>query len=124
MAVYGGHGPSRTLHALRRRLGTRLPIDYLTTHYPDRYQQVLLNIDLDATVHEALCREAAALGLRPQELLGRRLRAAVARDSRERARRLEEQLGSVLAHYTPEEVLSGVARRLGSQQRHCTPPAP
>lgn len=124
MVVHSARSPARALHVLQRRLSTRLPIDILTTHYPDRRGQVLLNVDLNSAAHETLCRDAAALGQRPQEVLGRRVRAAVARDAQERARRLEDQLESLLTHHTPEEVLGGVARCVGRRHHRCTPPAP
>ncbi|AZQ32126.1 hypothetical protein EJ357_47590 [Streptomyces cyaneochromogenes] len=124
MVVHSAHGPGRALHGLRRRLGPWLPIDVLTTHYPDRHGQVLLNVDLDSATHEVLCRDASALGQRPQDVLGRRVRAALDRDARERAERLEDRLASLLAHHTPEEVLASAARRVGCRHHRCAPPAP
>lgn len=123
MVVHSARSPGRALHMVRRRLGTRLPIDVLTTHYPDRRGQVLLNVDLESATHEALSREAVALGQRPQDVLGRRVRAAVARDTRERARGLEDQLKGMLAHYSAEEVLTSVARCLCGRSHGCTSPA-
>lgn len=123
MTVHSARSASGGLHALRRTLGARLPVDVLITHYPDRRGQVLLNVDLDSATHAVLVQEAAALGLRPQDVLGRRVQAAVAGDARERTRRLEYRLESLLTQHTPEEVLTGVARHLGSG-RSCTSPAP
>ncbi|EFL21966.1 hypothetical protein SSOG_01678 [Streptomyces himastatinicus ATCC 53653] len=37
MTVQRGKSQGHTLHRLRRRLDTVLPIDVLTTHYPDRH---------------------------------------------------------------------------------------
>ncbi|MGB8938880.1 MAG: hypothetical protein WCD21_01355, partial [Streptomyces sp.] len=48
MTVQSGNSPGRALHRLRRRLGTVLPIDVLTTHYPDRRGRVLLNVVLSS----------------------------------------------------------------------------
>ncbi|MGW0955338.1 hypothetical protein ACWDAO_07735 [Streptomyces sp. NPDC001212] len=62
MAVQSARSPDGVLHALRRQLGTRLPIDILTTHYPDRSGQVLLNIALSHSVDAALRPRAAAAG--------------------------------------------------------------
>ncbi len=124
MVVHSARSPGAALHSLRRHLSTRLPVDVLTTHYPDRRGQVLLNVELNPATREALCRDAAALGQRPQEVLGRRVRAALAWDSRERTRRLEDRLESLLAHHTPEEVLAGVAHCVGSRHHRCTPLAP
>lgn len=122
MVLHSARSPGAALHALRHHLGTRLPVDVLTTHYPDRRGQVLLNVDLGTAVYEALRRDAAALGQRPQDLLGRRLRAAVARDARERARLLEYRIENLLTHHTPEEVLTGVAS-CALRRRHRRAPA-
>ncbi|MGX2992712.1 hypothetical protein JNUCC64_00210 [Streptomyces sp. JNUCC 64] len=124
MTVYSARSPASALHALRRRLGTRLPIDVLTTHYPDRHGQVLLNVALDHTADRALRQAATVLGQRPQDLLRRRVTAALAREDQERARRLEVRLESLLAHHTPEDVLACVAGLLHSHQHHPTRTAP
>jgi hypothetical protein len=124
MAVHSARSPGRALHALRRRLGARLPIDVLTTHYPDRYSQVLLNVTLNHAADKALRQTAAVLGQRPQELLRRRVTAALARDDQERARRLEVRLKSLLADHTPDEVLACVAGLLHAHRHHPTRTTP
>ncbi|WP_089102867.1 hypothetical protein [Streptomyces hyaluromycini] len=120
MAVCSAPSPGGALHALRRRLDARLPVDVLTTHYPDRHGQVLLNVTLDHAAEGALRQAAAALGQRPQELLRRRVTAVLAWDEQERAQRLEARLANLLADHPPEEVLACVAGLLLSR-RH--PPA-
>ncbi|MFJ2217339.1 hypothetical protein ACIQVO_00205 [Streptomyces sp. NPDC101062] len=120
MTVYSSRSPGGALHTLRRRLGARLPIDVLTTHYPDRHGQVLLNVSLNRTADRALRQAAAVLGQRPQDLLRRRVTAALARDDRERARRLEVRLESLLADHAPEEVLACVAGLLHGHQHYPT----
>ncbi|WP_405669579.1 hypothetical protein [Streptomyces sp. NBC_01530] len=124
MAVHRARHPDGALHALRRRLGTRLPIDVLTTHYPGRHGQVLLNVSLDRAADSALRQAAAVLGQRPQDVLRRRVTAALAQEEQERARRLEDRLESMLAHHTPEEVLTCLAGLLHSREHHRTPTAP
>lgn len=124
MAVHSTRRPGGALHALRRQLGTRLPIDFLTTHYPDGRGQVLLNVTLTHAADRALHQAAAVLGRRPQDVLRRRVTAALARDEQERARRLEGRLESLLAHHTPDEVLACVSGLLYGRQHHSTRTAP
>ncbi|MER7408359.1 hypothetical protein ABT373_39385 [Streptomyces sp. NPDC000070] len=124
MALHSARHPGGALHALRRRLGMRLPIDVLTTHYPDRHGQVVLNIALSHAADQALRQDAAAMGQRPQEVLRQRVSACVARDQQERARRLEERLESLLARHTPEEVLACAAGLLHGRQQRRVPTAP
>ena len=124
MAVHGARSPGRVLHALRRRLDTLLPIDVLSTHYPDRHGQILLNVDLGHTADRALRQDAAVVGQRPQDLLRRRVTAALTRAEQDRTRHLEDRLESLLAHHTPDEVLACVAGLLHGRQRHPTRAAP
>ncbi|MEU6093103.1 hypothetical protein ABZ865_41440 [Streptomyces sp. NPDC047085] len=109
---------------LRRQLRTQLPIDALTTHYPDRRGQVPLNIALSPSADAALHRIAAVLGQRPQEVLSQWVTADLARHApQERARRLENRLESLLVHHTLEEVLVCAARVHPSRRHHCIPAA-
>jgi hypothetical protein len=121
MAVHGARSPGGALHALRRRLGTRLPIDVLTTHYPDRHGQVLLNVALPHTADQALRQAAAATGQRPEDVLRRRVSEALARDEQDRAQFLTARLEGLLVHHTPEEVLTSVASLLHSRPYRHTP---
>ena len=124
MAVHGARSPGGALQALRRRLDAWLPIDVLSTHYPDRHGQILLNVALGHTADRALRRDAAVVGQRPQDLLRRRVTAALTRAEQERARRLEDRIESLLAHHTPDEVLACVAGLLHGRQHHPTRTAP
>ncbi|MBK6013560.1 hypothetical protein [Streptomyces sp. MBT53] len=124
MAVRGARSPGGALHALRRRLDVLLPIDVLSTHYPDRHGQVLLNVALGHTADRALRRDAAVVGQRPRDLLRRRVTAALTRAEQERARRLEDRLESLLAHHTPHEVLACVDGLLHGRQHQPTRAAP
>ncbi|MEU9575587.1 hypothetical protein AB0D62_38340 [Streptomyces massasporeus] len=124
MALHSARHPGGALHALRRRLGARLPIDVLSTNYPDRHGQVVLNIALSHAADQALRQDAATVGQRPQEVLRQRVSAGVARDRQERARRLEERLESLLVRHTPEEVLACAAGLLHGRQHRRVPAAP
>jgi uncharacterized protein (DUF1778 family) len=112
MAVQQARSPGRALHRLRLQLDTLLPIDVLTTHYPDHRGQVRLNVTLSRATSTAIRRAAATRGQRPQDFLGQRVTAAVARHERERAQRLTAQLEELLAHHTTEEVLACTASTL------------
>ncbi|MFJ5282000.1 hypothetical protein [Streptomyces parvulus] len=120
LTVHGARCPGGSLHALRRRLGARLPVDVLTTHYPDRHGRILLNVPLSQATDTALHQAAAALGKRPEDVLGQRVTDALAQDSQRRARQLQARLENVLADHTPDEVLICVADLLHS---HRHPPA-
>lgn len=54
MAVHPAKTPSRALQSLRRRLHHLLPIDVLTTHYPDQHGQVVLNLELSRTARAVI----------------------------------------------------------------------
>jgi hypothetical protein len=120
LTVHSARYPGGSLHALRRRLDTRLPVDVLTTHYPDRCGRILLNVTMPDAADTALRQAAAALGKRPQDVLGQRVTDALARDACRRARQLQARLENVLADHTPDEVLVCVADLLHS---HRHPPA-
>ncbi|MFC9684058.1 hypothetical protein [Streptomyces sp. NPDC056948] len=101
-----------------------MPIDVLTTHYPDRHGQVVLNIALSHPADQALRQAAADVGQRPQDVLRERVIAGIARDQKQRARCLEERLESLLARHEPEEVLACVAGLLYGRQHRRVPTAP
>ncbi|MFF3459517.1 hypothetical protein ACFYXH_35450 [Streptomyces sp. NPDC002730] len=82
-----------------------MPIDVLTTHYPDRQGCVLLNFALSHTARTAIRHAAAARSQRPQDFLSQTVTDAVALHKEERARRLMTQMEGLLAQHTPEELL-------------------
>ncbi|MET9104780.1 hypothetical protein [Streptomyces antibioticus] len=120
MAVQPARRADAALHVLRRRLDARLPVDVPSTHYPDRDGRVLLNVALGAEAEHVLSTAAAAAGKPAEEVLGRCITAALARQELERSRHLQERLDGLLAHHSPEDVLVCVAGRL----RRGTPQAP
>ncbi|MFJ4836203.1 hypothetical protein ACIP79_40885 [Streptomyces sp. NPDC088747] len=103
-AVQRAASPGAALHLLRRQLDTPLPIDVVSTHYPDRHGQVLLNVPLDHTAGRAPRRDAAARGQRSRGVLRQHVAIARARE--------EECLKPLLTDHTPEEVLAGGAALL------------
>ncbi|MFF7392988.1 hypothetical protein ACFZAE_31680 [Streptomyces scabiei] len=112
MTVHRGKSPGRALHRLRRRPDTVLPIDVLTTHYPDRQGHVLLNVALSRRADAQIREEAAAIGQRAGDVLAERITAYLAHEQRQRRHRLESQIQRLLTHHTLEEVLGCAAGRL------------
>ncbi|MGY1584721.1 hypothetical protein [Streptomyces sp. MN13] len=123
MTVQSDTSPSRALHRLRRRLDTLVPIDVLSTHYPDRHGRVLLNVELGRDTDTAIHREAASSGRRPQDVLGERITTALIRERRERRHRLESQLSALLAEHTPADLLVCVATLLAKAPDCVNPPS-
>ncbi|MFD3840258.1 hypothetical protein ACFWWC_28995 [Streptomyces sp. NPDC058642] len=110
MAIQSALSPGHAMHVLRRRLGTRMPIDILTTHYPDGQGKVQLNIALTHSADTALRRTAAARRQVSAGCLGRCVAARLVRHEEERARHLEGLLANLLARHTLKVVLLCAAR--------------
>lgn len=123
MTVQSGRSPGRALHRLRRRLDTVVPIDVLSTHYPDRRGRVLLNVALDRDTEAAIRREAAASGRRPRNVLGERITTALTREHRERLHHFESQLRGLLTEHTPRDVLACAAALLAKAPDCVSPPS-
>ncbi|NMI62370.1 hypothetical protein FNV62_43060 [Streptomyces sp. RLB3-17] len=121
LALQRAKSPGRALRALRRQLDALLPIDVLTSHYPDQYGQVLLNLTLSNTARTAIRRAAATRGQRPQDFLSHSVAAAVARHEQQRRRHLTAQLEGLLVHHSPEEVLTCAADALLGHRHHRVP---
>ncbi|WP_406129056.1 hypothetical protein OHQ89_46370 [Streptomyces canus] len=104
--------PGRALRALRYRLNGVLPIDVLTTHYPDRHGRVLLNFALSHTARTTIRQAAEACGQRPRDFLKQTVIDAVAQHKEERVRRLMTRFEGLLTQHTPEELLACAASTL------------
>lgn len=86
-----------------------MPIDVLTTHYPDRQGCVLLNFALSHTARTAIRQAAEACGQRPPDFLKQTVVEAVAQHKEERVRQLTTRIEGLLAQHTPEELLACAA---------------
>ncbi|MET8790470.1 hypothetical protein ABZW89_15480 [Streptomyces pseudogriseolus] len=115
MALVAAKTPQRAARRLRRRLGTRLPIDVITTHYPDADHSVLLNISLPPAVHAAL----TAGGRRAQQTPERFLELAEHADRE--TERLDRAVRQLLAHTTPAYLLAAVGHALTRLPERPTP---
>ncbi|MFF8476031.1 hypothetical protein [Streptomyces sp. NPDC015414] len=112
MALSGGKNPKRAAHRLRRRLTTRLPIDVITTHYPDAHGNVLLNIAFPPATHTALKRDARHAGRTPERLLREALQRALAEHADREAAHLERAVRQLLTNTTSAHLLSAVGHAL------------
>ncbi|MEU5045937.1 hypothetical protein [Streptomyces griseorubiginosus] len=110
MAVRGAKSPGRALRSLRHELDRLLPIDVLTTHYPDASGQILLNVAFTRATHSSICQAATAREQKPADFLAQTVVGAVERAERTRTRHLTRQLQDLLVHHAPEAVLACAAR--------------
>ncbi|MEU0073780.1 hypothetical protein ABZ027_30160 [Streptomyces sp. NPDC006332] len=112
MTLVAAKTPHQAARRLRHRLGTRLPIDVLTTHYPDTDGQILLNVAFPPARHAAIRHCARQAGQSPELFLKQALDDALARHASNEADRLDRALGELLAHTTSAHLLAAVGRTL------------
>ncbi|MGW3937664.1 hypothetical protein [Streptomyces phaeochromogenes] len=124
LVVQPAKSPGRAFRALRRLLDTQLPIDVMTTHYPDRLGRILLNVAFSHDAHRTIRHNAAALGQRPQDFLREAVTTAVDHHERQRIRHLTVRLESLLTENTTEELLLAAADILSRSHRSSTASQP
>ncbi|MFG3117457.1 hypothetical protein ACGF4C_24020 [Streptomyces sp. NPDC048197] len=112
MTLVAAKTPDRAVHRLRHRLGTRLPIDVITTHYPDVSGQVLLNVAFPPATHTALTTRARRAGQSLERFLHLALHRALAEQAEQEVDRLDRAVRHLLAHTTPAHLLSAVGHAL------------
>jgi hypothetical protein len=112
MALVRAKTPGRAAHRLRHRLSTRLPVDVITTHYPDTGGQILLNVAFPPAVHTAIRHSASQAGQSPGLFLRLALDRALARHASDEADRLDRAVGELLAHTTSVHLLTSLGRVL------------
>ncbi|MFG2351514.1 hypothetical protein [Streptomyces phaeochromogenes] len=112
LALVRAKTPDRALSRLRRQVGGRLPIDVITTHYPDPDGQILLNVAFPPSTHAALQAAADEAGQPLPVFLYLAIHRAFARHSREEANRLDQAVQHLLAHTTAPHLLAAIGRAL------------
>ncbi|MFE5118327.1 hypothetical protein [Streptomyces sp. NPDC056669] len=112
MAVVHAKTPGRALHRVRRRIGGALPVDVITTHYPDSSGHVLLNITLPPHADTALRCAAACAGQTPRLFVQLALYRALAQHVEEEAALLDGAVQRLLATTTASQLLAAVGRAL------------
>ncbi|MGC0344375.1 hypothetical protein [Streptomyces sp. SLBN-8D4] len=121
MALVRAKTPGRAAHRLRHRLGAHLPVDVITTHYPDATGQILLNVAFPPAVHAALRNSAGQARQSPGRFLKQALERALARHDSAEADRLDRAVRELLAHTTSAHLLTALGRALS---RHPGAPQP
>ncbi|MGY3206296.1 hypothetical protein [Streptomyces sp. TE5632] len=112
MALVPAKTPDRAAHRLRRRLENRLPIDVITTHYPDANGKILLNLALPPAAHAALTAAARCAGQSRERFVELAVHRALAEHADQEAGHLDRAVRRLLAHTTPAHLLSAVGHAL------------
>ncbi|MFH8804915.1 hypothetical protein ACH4F6_36040 [Streptomyces sp. NPDC017936] len=112
MALLPAKTPHRAARRLRHRLGEQLPIDVITTHYPDTDNKVLLNVAFPPTLHAALAAQARREGQSPERAVELALQRSLAEHADQEIDRLGQAVRQLLAHTTPAYLLSAVGHVL------------
>jgi hypothetical protein len=121
IALMPAKTPRRALRRLRHRLGARLPIDVITTHYPDAGHSVLLNVAFPPAVHAALKAQARHAAQTPERFLELAVRRALAEHADRETDRLDRAVCQLLAHTSPAYLLSAVGQALTRLPERPTP---
>jgi hypothetical protein len=121
MALVPANTPHRAAHQLHRRLKNRLPIDVITTHYPDASGHVLLNVALPPAAHTALQATALCTGQKPEHLLERAVHRALAEHTDQEVKRIEHEVRRLLAHTVPAHLLAAMGHALTQDTQEPTP---
>ncbi|MFJ1673304.1 hypothetical protein ACIOK4_44630 [Streptomyces bottropensis] len=112
LAVVPAKTPGKALNRLRRQTGGLLPIDVITTHYPDADGKILLNVDFPPAIHAVLQAAADSAGQPSRLFLELALQRALARHAGEEVERLDRAVQNLLAHTTAPHLLAAVGRAL------------
>lgn len=102
----------RAARRLRHRLGARLPIDVITTHYPDADHTVLLNVAFPPATHAFLKAQARRAHQTPERFVQLALHRALAQHADQETDRLDRAVRQLLAHTTPAYLISAVGHAL------------
>ncbi|MEU3862532.1 hypothetical protein AB0F03_35280 [Streptomyces sp. NPDC028722] len=113
VALIGARTPGRAAHRLRRRLQTvGLPIDVITTPYPDANGQILLSAAFSPATQSVLENAARRAGQKPERFIEAALHRALAEHASQETDGLDKAVRQLLAHTTPAYLLSAVGHAL------------
>ncbi|MCW8121838.1 hypothetical protein [Streptomyces anthocyanicus] len=112
MALVRAKTPGRAAHRLRQRLTAQLPVDVITTHYPDTDGQVLLNLAFPPARHAAIHQAAHETGQSPELFVKLALHRALAQHASDEADRLDQAVQHLLAGTTAAHLLAAVGHAL------------
>lgn len=112
MTLVRAKTPGRAAHRLRQQLATRLPVDVITTHYPDTDGQVLLNLAFPPAAHATIRHAAHETGQSPEVFVQLALHRALAQHASDEADRLDHAVQQLLAGTTAAHLLAAVGHAL------------
>jgi predicted transcriptional regulator len=112
MAVVRAKTPAKALRRTRHLLRNRLPIDVITSHYPDASGRVLLNVDIPDDTYHHLQRTARHHHRSPAAQLRDAILQDLAHAERDHADKLDAALDRLLAHSSPHQLLAATVRTL------------
>ncbi|MGW0703757.1 hypothetical protein ACWD0A_31515 [Streptomyces sp. NPDC002867] len=118
MTVARGKTARKALQRTRARLEHLLPIDILTTHYPDTTGSILVNVALPERVHARLADAARREGRSTEAHLTAAVHRALTRAEHDRARQLDAALDELLTWSTPHQLLAAAARTINQPTTH------
>lgn len=121
MALVPAKPPHRAARRLRNRLGEQLPIDVITTPYPDADHKVLLNVAFPSTVNAALTAQAHREHQSPERLVELAVHRALAELADQEIDRFDRAVRRLLARTTPAYLLSAVGHALTRLPERPTP---
>ncbi|MFJ8948195.1 hypothetical protein ACIRG4_34000 [Streptomyces sp. NPDC102395] len=104
--------PGHAGHRLRQHLATRLPVDVITTHYPDVGGQVLLSLAFPPAVHATIRQAAQETRQRPELIVKLALYRALAQHASDEDDRLDRAVQQLLAGITAAHLLAAVGHAL------------
>jgi hypothetical protein len=122
MTLSSAKTPHKALQRTRERLQDLLPLDILTTHYPDLTGGIILNIALPAESHARLEEAAHRAGQNLETRLAQAVLHSLARAEHDQARRLDAALEQLLTWSTPHQLLTAAARTAGNPTAHGASP--
>ncbi|MFI8076249.1 hypothetical protein ACIF85_47255 [Streptomyces sp. NPDC086033] len=112
MALVEAKTAHRAARRLRHRLGAWLPIDVITTHYPDADHTVLLNVAFPPATHVFLKAQARRAHQTPERFMELALHRALAQHADQEIDRLDQAVRELLARTTPAYLISAVGHAL------------
>ncbi|MEV6057728.1 hypothetical protein [Streptomyces sp. NPDC052107] len=121
MALVKAGTPHQAARRLRRGLSDRLPIDAITTHYPDAEHKVLLNIALPPTARATLTTAAPRESLTLESFIEHAVRRALADHAEQEIDHLGRNVHQLLAHASPAHLLIAVGRALTQLSKESLP---
>lgn len=119
MAVMKAGNPYQALNRDRRRVKGLLPVDSLTTRYPDQEGQVLLSVAFSAAAAAAIRHAAEHEGQEPHVFLAHVIRRVLADHARWEAAELDHALRSLLTRTSPDRLVAAVGRTLTAGEPAC-----